>query len=84
MAATLRLVRRGKRNKPFFRIVAISKEKDGKGDVLENLGHYDPVPAEPIVRMDEERVRYWLGVGAQPSATVKSLLKRKGLLLSEK
>jgi len=81
MATMIRLVRKGKKNRPFYRIVAVSKEKDGRGDVLEILGHYDPLPKEPLVEIKEERTKYWLGVGAQPSDTVRSLLKRKGLLL---
>ena len=81
MAATIRLVRKGKKSKPFFRIVAISKGKDGRGDVLEILGHYDPLPAEPVIEMKEEKIKYWLGVGAQPSETVRSLLKKKGILM---
>lgn len=81
MAATIRLVRKGKRNRPFFRIVAVSKEKDGRGNVLEILGHYDPLPKETAVEIKEDRVQYWFSVGARPSATVKSLLKKKGVLI---
>lgn len=81
MAATIRLVRRGKRNRPFFRIVAISKEKDGRGDVLEILGHYDPLPEELALDVKEDRLQYWFSVGAKPSPTVKSLLKKKGILI---
>jgi len=73
------LVRKGKKNKPFFRIVAVSKEKDGRGDVLETLGHYDPLPDPAIVEVKEERVLYWLGVGAKPTETVMSILKKKGI-----
>lgn len=81
MAVCIRLVRKGKRNKPFFRIVAISKEKDGRGNVLEVLGHYDPLPDPARVEIKESRVSYWLGVGAKPSETVLSLLKQKGMEL---
>ena len=81
MAATIRLVRKGKRNKPFFRIVAVSKEKDGRGNVLEILGHYDPLPKEAAIDVKEDRVQYWLSVGARPSETVKGLLKKKGILI---
>lgn len=80
MAAIIRLVRRGKNNRPFYRIVAISKEKDGKGDVLEVLGHYDPLSNPPKVDLKDDRVGYWLGVGAKPSGTVGSILKKRGLL----
>ncbi|MBN1446100.1 MAG: 30S ribosomal protein S16 [Candidatus Omnitrophica bacterium] len=81
MAATIKLVRKGKRNRPFFRIVAVSKEKDGRGNVLEILGHYDPLPKEAAVEVKEDRVQYWFSVGARPSETVKGLLKKKGILI---
>lgn len=81
MPATIRLVRKGKKNQPFFRIVAVSKEKDGRGDVLEKLGHYNPLPDPALVEINEERVLYWLGVGAKPSETVRSLLKKKGIAI---
>lgn len=81
MAATIRLVRVGKRNRPFFRIVAVSKEKDGRGDVLEILGHYDPIGKELSVDVKEERLQYWFGVGAKPSPRVKSILRKKGIFI---
>jgi len=81
MAATIRLVRRGKKNRPYFRLVAVSKEKDGRGNVLEVLGHYDPLPKEAVLDVKEDRLQYWFGVGARPSATVRSLLKKKGVLI---
>jgi len=79
MSARIRLVRKGKKNRPFFRIVAVSREKDGHGDVLETLGHYDPLPDPAVVEVNEERVQYWFGVGAKPTETVMSLLKKKGI-----
>jgi small subunit ribosomal protein S16 len=81
MSATIRLVRRGKKNRPYFRLVAVSKEKDGRGNVLEVLGHYDPLPKEAVLDVKEDRLQYWFGVGARPSATVRSLLKKKGVLI---
>ncbi|HOL66477.1 MAG TPA: 30S ribosomal protein S16 [bacterium] len=80
MAVKIRLVRKGKRNKPFYRVIAVSKEKDGRGQVLENLGYYDPLREPSVVEFKEQRVAYWLSVGAQPSPRVRSLLKIKGLL----
>ncbi len=80
MATKIRLVRKGKRNKPFFRVVVVSDEKDGRGDVLEVLGYYDPIPEPAIFEVKEDRVKYWLSVGAQPSETVKSFLKKKGII----
>jgi len=81
MAATIRLVRTGKRNRPFFRIVAVSKEKDGRGDVLEVLGYYNPLPNDLTVDVKEERLQYWFSVGAKPSPTVRAILKKKGIFI---
>ncbi|MGB9678346.1 MAG: 30S ribosomal protein S16 [Candidatus Ratteibacteria bacterium] len=80
MATKIRLVRRGKRNRPFFRVVAVSDEKDGRGDVLEVLGYYDPLPDPAIFEVKEDRVKYWLNLGAKPSQTVESFLKKKGII----
>ncbi|MFA5645722.1 MAG: 30S ribosomal protein S16 [Candidatus Ratteibacteria bacterium] len=81
MAATIRLVRKGKKNRPFFRIVVVSKEKDGHGNVIESLGWYDPLKkSEEYFSVNQERVLYWLGVGAQPSQTVKEHLTRNGII----
>jgi small subunit ribosomal protein S16 len=80
MATKIRLVRKGKRNRPFFRVVAVSDEKDGRGDVLEILGYYDPLPDPAIFEVKEDRVRYWLSVGAKPSQTVEAFLKKKGII----
>ena len=80
MATKIRLVRKGKRNRPFFRVVAVSDEKDGRGDVLEVLGYYDPLPDPAIFEVKEDRVKYWLSVGAKPSQTVEAFLKKKGII----
>jgi len=83
MAARIRLVRKGRRNRPFFRIVAVSDEKDGRGDVLEILGYYDPIPDPAIVKIKEDRVLYWLSVGAKPTETVRHLLEKNGIPVPE-
>jgi small subunit ribosomal protein S16 len=80
VATKIRLVRKGKRNRPFFRVVAVSDEKDGRGDVLEVLGYYDPLPDPAIFEVKEDRVKYWLSVGAKPSQTVEAFLKKKGII----
>jgi len=79
MAVTIRLVRKGRNNRPFYRIVAVDRRKDGRGDVLEVLGSYDPLPNPAKVELKDERVAYWLSVGAQPSGTVASILRKRGI-----
>ena len=81
MAIRIRLVRTGKRNRPFFRIVAVDRKKDGKGDVKEILGYYDPLPEPEIIEIKEDRISYWFGKGAIPTDTVKSLCRKKGIFI---
>ncbi|HPP67140.1 MAG TPA: 30S ribosomal protein S16 [bacterium] len=80
MATKIRLVRRGKRNRPSYSVIVISDEKDGRGDVIEILGYYDPLKNPPAFEVKDDRVIHWLKRGAQPSDTVKSFIKKKGLL----
>jgi small subunit ribosomal protein S16 len=73
----LRLKRMGRRNRPFFRLNAMDQRSPRNGRVIEELGWYDPIaPAEKQLVINVERVDYWLGKGAQPSDTVRSLLKK--------
>jgi small subunit ribosomal protein S16 len=74
----LRLQRVGKPHQPHFRLVAIhgTKARDAAG--LEILGHYHPQEKNSQVTVNAERLKYWLGKGAQPSDTVRTLLKSAG------
>ena len=75
----LRLKRVGRRHRPFYRINVMDKRSPRDGRSIEQLGTYDPVaPEDRQVKVNVERADYWLSVGAQPSATVASLLKRVG------
>ena len=81
----LRLRRDGAKKRPFYHIVAADIRRARNGRFIEELGYYNPiVPAdvEPILELKEERIRYWLGVGAQPTEVVASILRKKGLLPS--
>ena len=72
--------RTGARNQPSYRIVVVDSRKKRDGKFIERIGFYDPKPKEFIYKVDEERAIYWLSQGAIPSPTVKSLLKRAGIL----
>ena len=73
----LRLKRVGRTHRPFFRVNAIDKRAPRDGRVIEELGWYDPIAAEDKqLNLKIDRIDYWLSVGAQPSDTVKSLLRR--------
>lgn len=77
----LRLKRFGRKHRPFYRLNAIDARSPRDGRVIEELGHFDPLLADEDkqVVFKGDRVKYWLSVGAQPSDTVASLLKRTGI-----
>ncbi len=76
----LRLRRMGTVDKPFYRIVAVDSRKKRDGKYLECVGYYDPKTDPLTLKVDADRALHWLGVGAQPSETVRSLLRKAGLL----
>ncbi len=80
MSVKIRLRRAGARNQPSYRIVVVDSRKKRDGKFIERIGFYDPKPKEFIYKVDGERAIYWLNQGAIPSPTVKSLLKRAGIL----
>lgn len=86
MSVKLRLRRLGRKNRDCWRLGAIDTRLKRDGKVLEELGHYDPLVQDEAkqVQFNLERVGYWLGVGAQPSDTVASLLKKLGVAIKEK
>lgn len=81
MAVKLRLKRMGQANRPFFRIHAVDSRSPRDGRTIEQLGHYDPVNKDQAkqVTVDLDRAKHWLDVGAIPSETVSSILKKAGL-----
>lgn len=81
MAVKLRLKRTGRRHRPFYRLNAIDSRAPRDGKVIEELGYYDPIEKDQAkqVRLKRERIEHWLSRGAQPSDTVRSLLKRSGI-----
>ena len=79
MAVRIRLTRVGSRNDPVWRVVAADKRSPRDGRFIEVLGHYNPQTDPSTIELKEDRVRSWLERGAQPSNTVKRLLKAKGI-----
>jgi len=77
----LRLKRMGRRHRAAYRVAAMDIRRSRNSKVIELLGTYDPVEpmADRQVKLDRERIEYWLSVGAQPSDTVRSLLKKQGI-----
>ncbi len=78
MAVKIRLKRMGKKFAPFYRVVVLDSRKRRDGRVIEEIGIYDPTQEPSLIKIDGERAKYWLGVGAQPSNTVHNLLKITG------
>lgn len=81
MAVKLRLRRIGRKKVPIYKIVAADSRSPRDGRFIEAVGMYNPVPNPPTVEFKEDRVYDWLGKGAQPTDTVRSLLQRKGIWL---
>jgi small subunit ribosomal protein S16 len=77
MAVKIRLARAGAKKRPFYRIVAADARAPRDGRFLEKLGTYNPLTEEGTLELKQDRVDYWLGVGAQPTATVKRLLRKE-------
>jgi len=76
----IRLQRSGAKKRPYYKIVAIDERTRRDGSILESLGFYNPVAKDNQVGLEDDKVKAWLAKGAQPSATVKGILKRKGLV----
>lgn len=81
MAVKLRLRRMGKKKQPIYKIVAADVRSPRDGKFIEAVGVYNPLTNPHSIELNEERALYWLGVGAQPTSTVKSLLSQKGVIL---
>jgi small subunit ribosomal protein S16 len=72
----IRLRRAGSKKRPFFRVVVTDARAARDSSFVEILGHYNPRSKPALVRVDKERVAYWLGKGAQPSDSVRTLIRR--------
>ncbi len=79
MSVKIRLQRVGTKKKPFYRVAAMDSRKKRDGDVIEYLGKYQPIITDKQFVVDEEKVLKWLGQGAQPTDTIKELLKKEGI-----
>ncbi len=73
----IRLTRMGRNKKPFYRIVVTDSRKRRDSGWIESIGYYNPVVEPKVLKIDEERLNYWLGVGAKPSEKVKKLTEKK-------
>ena len=79
MAVSMRLTRVGGRKDPVWRVVVADKRSPRDGRFIETVGRYNAQTEPSTIALDEARIRYWLGQGAQPSNTVKKLLRTQGI-----
>ena len=80
MAVKIRLRRMGAKKNPFYRIVVADSRYPRDGRFIEEIGTYDPVKNPSAVKIDAEKAKAWIQNGAQPTDTVKVLLKKEGIL----
>jgi len=80
MSVKIRLARHGAKKRPYYRIVVADSESPRDGRYLEAVGSYNPLQDPAEVTLKTDRVKYWIEQGALPSDTVKSILKKEGLI----
>ena len=80
MAVKIRLRRMGAKKAPFYRIVVADSRYPRKGRFIEEIGYYDPAKTPVTVQIDAEKAKKWMSNGAQPTDTVRSLLKANNIL----
>lgn len=80
MAVKLRLKRMGSKQRPFYRVVAADSRSPRDGRFIETVGTYNPITEPAEIKIDEEKAMKWLSNGAQPTDTVRDLLRSAGVL----
>ena len=80
MAVKIRLRRMGAKKAPFYRIVVADSRFPRDGRFIEEVGYYDPTKNPSVVSVDGEKIQKWIKDGAQPTDTVKRILKTKGVI----
>ena len=80
MAVKIRLKRMGSNKKPFYRLVVADSRAPRDGRFIEEIGYYNPVSEPKQIKINDEKAKKWLGVGAQPTETVKKLLQSQEII----
>lgn len=80
MAVKIRLTRLGDKKSPFYRVVVTDSRKARDGEYIEKLGTFNPLTNPAEIVLNEDRTKYWLSTGAQPTETARTILVNKGLL----
>ena len=76
----IRLRRMGRNRRPFYRVVVADSRSPRDGKFIDNIGYYNPLTDPATINIDEEKALKWLGYGAQPTDTVRSLLAKLGIM----
>ncbi len=79
MAVKIRLRRMGAKKAPFYRVVVADSRYPRDGRFIEEIGYYNPLEDPAVIRIDGEKAQKWIANGAQPTDTVKALLKKAGI-----
>ena len=80
MAVKIRLRRMGAKKAPFYRVVVADSRFPRDGRFIEEIGYYDPTKEPAVVQIDAEKAKMWIATGAQPTDTVRVLLKKNEIL----
>ena len=80
MAVKMRLRRMGAKKAPFYRVIVADSRSPRDGRFIDELGYYNPLTNPAEIKIDAEKAKKWLGNGAQTTETVKSLLKKSGIV----
>ena len=80
MAVKMRLRRMGAKKAPFYRVIVADERSPRDGKFIDEIGYYNPLKNPAEVKIDAEKAQKWLDNGAQPTETVKSLLKKNGIV----
>ena len=80
MAVKIRLRRKGAKKNPFYRIVVADSRYPRDGRFIEEIGTYDPLKTPADVKIDADKAKQWIANGAQPTDTVKDILKKSGVI----
>jgi small subunit ribosomal protein S16 len=80
MATKIRLARAGAKKRPFYQVVVADERSRRDGRFIENMGTYDPTKNPAVFKLNTEKIKAWLGKGAQPTDTVRQILKKAGIL----
>ena len=80
MAVKIRLRRMGAKKAPFYRVVVADSRFPRDGRFIEEIGYYDPTKDPAVVKIDGEKAKQWIANGAQPTDTVRNLLKKSNIL----